>query len=128
MIGIKAADIDWRKVWPALEVFEGLSGGCTTVEALAHEIDTGMRQLWVCGDWQAVVLTSVHPDCVTIDFCLGVEREDWQEQVDAVVCAWARSLGKSRVKSTGRPGWTKFARAMGYRETQREFEKEVGHG
>jgi hypothetical protein len=125
LIGVPVAYVDWRRVWPVLGHFAIRSGGTTTAEALALEIKGGMRQLWICGDWQAVVLTQVHPDCVSIDFCAGFGREDWQEDVDETIRAWALELGKSRIKVLARPGWAKFARERGYRETHREFERTV---
>jgi hypothetical protein len=125
LIGVPAPDIDWRLLWPWLEGFAERSHGTTTADALAHEIDNQLRQLWVCGDWQAVVLTSVHPDAIKIDFCAGTERGDWQQSIDETVCAWARATGKRWVLSLARPGWTKYARERGYRETHREFAKEI---
>jgi hypothetical protein len=120
---LRAADAERLRPW--LEHFAARSHGRATAESLASDIASHVRQAWVCGDYQAVVLTSVHPDAVTIDFCAGRRRQDWQQDVDETVCAWARSLGKRWVISSARPGWTAYARERGYRETHREFAKEI---
>jgi hypothetical protein len=123
--GIPADDVDLDQLRPWLLHFEARSHGTTTARALEWAILGRDRQLWVCGDWQAVVLTSVHPDAVRIDFCAGRRREDWQQSVDEVIGAWARSLGKTYVISLARPGWAKYARERGYREIHREFAKRI---
>jgi hypothetical protein len=120
---LRPADIGKLRPW--LEHFAARSHGTTTAEALAVEIAEQMRQAWVCGDYQAVILTSVHPDAVKIDFCAGSRRQEWQQDVDETVCAWARELGKRWVISLARPGWTAYARERGYRETHREWAKEI---
>jgi hypothetical protein len=123
--GIPVEQIDWPRLEPFLAHFAGRSGGTATVDGLVTDIQKRIRQLWVCGDWQAVLLTQVHPDCVSMDFCAGFRRQDWMDDMDAVICAWAKSLGKSRVKALVRVGWARHSKAYGYRETHREFLKEI---
>lgn len=113
------------QVWPFLENFAERSLGRVTAEGLFEAIRVRDRQLWVLGDWQAVVLTSVGRESVTIEHCAGTDREDWQQEVDETICAWARSLGKRRVFSLARPGWAKYARERGFREIHREWVKEI---
>lgn len=125
MIGIPADRIDRGKVWQWLEHFAKRSHGTATAQGLLDELKLELRQLWVIGDYQAVVLTQVHPDAISIDFCAGSRREEWQDVVDLMVTAWARDIGKKWVLSRARPGWTRYARARGYRETHREFVKEA---
>jgi hypothetical protein len=125
VIGTPVDLIDWPRLEPFLHHFAARSRGMTTVDGLTTEIKAKMRQVWVCGDWQAVVLTQVHPDCVTMNFCAGFRREDWMDTVDPVLCAWARSLGKSHVRALARAGWSRAAKARGWRETHREYTKEI---
>jgi hypothetical protein len=123
---LRPADIGRLRPW--LEHFAARSHGTTTAEALAEEIAGQLRQAWECLDYQAVVLTSVHPDAVKIDFCAGRRRQDWQQDVDETVCAWARALGKRWVLGLVRPGWAGYARERGYREIHREMMKDLGDG
>lgn len=124
MIGVPVSEID-RSVMPWLEHFASRSHGTMTAGDLYNDLMNEERQLWVCGDWQAVVLTSVQDNAVSIDCCAGDRREEWQDMVDMVVTAWARTLGKRWVRSVARPGWARYARARGYREAHREFVKEA---
>ena len=110
---------------PFLENFEARSMDRITVPALVDGIRSAMKQVWVCDDFKAVALTSVGPTFVSVDCCSGSDRFDWQDQLEAELTAWARHLGKKRIFLMGRPGWSKRAKELGYRECHREMVKEL---
>ncbi len=113
------------RVWPFLENFAQRSDGRWTAQELFAAICCADKQLWVVGDYQAVLLTSVGPEWVNIEHCAGHGRMGWQQAIDDEICDWARATGKKRVFALTRPGWAKYGKLRGYREIHREFVKEL---
>lgn len=110
---------------PFVENFAARSLERLTVDELVGKIKSANMQVWVCGDFQAVALTSVSETCVTVECCSGSDRMDWQDDLDAELTAWARHLGKKRLFLMARPGWSKRAKQIGYVEKHREMCKEL---
>lgn len=127
IVGIPAAQyLDHREsVLPFLENFARRSLGRWTVDQLEVDVMARDRQIWNINDFQAVGMTSVGAEAVNIEACSGVRRHEWQEEFDDTVKKWARSLGKKRIIATVRPGWARFGKARGYRETHREMTLEL---
>ena len=125
--GVPAADVPlhYDRIWALLEKCAVRSTGRKSARDLYDDCRTGNKQLWVVGHYQAILLTHVGDDYVSIDFCAGTGRLQWQEAIDAEICGWARHLGKKRVFALGRPGWDSFSKSAGYREINREYVKDV---
>lgn len=110
-----------ERLRPFIDSFSGrVRGG-----ELMQSLEEGRRQCWVCGDWQAVCLTSVESDWVNIEFCSGRDRHEWENALEVVLMAWAKSMGKHAIYAMVRPGWAKLAKRNGWTEVHREFRKEV---
>lgn len=85
----------------------------------------GKRQAWVVNDWQGLVLTDVTRLAVRITHGAGRNRNEWIDEFHAHIREWAKHLGKKRIISLARVGWSKDAKARGFRETHREFVMEL---
>jgi len=129
--GVQADEL-WD-VWPHVAVyfksFEDRAGGDLTAGQLLEQIVKKTRQMWVAiidGKVKACALTQVMDppaETVVLDFCAGEGREDWRDDMVAEIEAWARHLGKRRVRIICRPGWAREIK--GYRETHRVIEKDL---
>lgn len=114
-----------RQIRPFLEAFAERDLEGETAEGFEAMVRRGVYQVWCLADWKACALTIIRPEAVLITHCGGRDREEWQEAFDDAVSEWCVSIGRKRVISSARPGWTRFAKSRGYRETHREFVKEV---
>lgn len=125
--GMQSASYDEfaHRLAPFLQNFADRSHACHTVEGIVEHIRQKMLQVWVCGDFQAVALTRVEPENVHIDFCSGSDRFDWQDALHEEVAAWGRHMGKKRIFIMGRPGWSKGAKGVGFREIHRQMMREL---
>lgn len=108
-----------------LRSFEDRSQGRLTVEGITDSILEADKQVWVCGDFHSVCLTSVCEDYVTIEACAGRSREEWQDELLSTIEAWAMSLGKKRVFMMARPGWSRWSKTKGYRPVHIETMKDI---
>ena len=128
--GIHAADIPAYsdRIAPFLLNFAEKSHARTTALQLLDAIMARDMQVWVCGDFQAVCLTSVHPEHIEINCCAGVDREDWQDELEAHIAEWAAHLGKKRLIMITRPGWSRWAKTKGYKLAHTEMVKELHDG
>lgn len=112
------------RLMPFLQNFADRSGGRVKVEDLIERIKDTDSQVWVCGDFQAVAMTHIGPEYVSIDYCSGTDRADWQDDLLSEVEAWAKHHGCQRVFIFGRPGWSKWAKSKGFKEAHREMVRE----
>lgn len=78
-------------------------------------------QVFCINNFQALCLTAVSPEAVSIEACAGRDRIEWQDDLDDAIKGWARQEGKARVISMMRPGWVRHAKTRGYREGHREM-------
>lgn len=114
-----------ERVWPFLENFARRDVDGITAEEIANDIRNADSQLWIVGDFQAVLVTRVTRDAVRLMMCAGVRRHEWQDAVDKEMREWARALGKKRIVALARPGWSAFGRDKGYREKHRQMVLEL---
>lgn len=59
------------RMMPALKSIAGRSHSRWSVEDIVDEIRAHTVQVWVCGEYQAVALTRVWPEAVSIVACAG---------------------------------------------------------
>ncbi|WP_299949073.1 hypothetical protein [uncultured Ruegeria sp.] len=125
--GVPAAEIPslLDSLKPFIEKFASISRGRFTVKTLFQDIMERDRQVWVAGDFQAVCMTSIGLSSVNIDFCAGVRAREWQSDLEQEIRTWAISLGKKRIFVTGRRGWERFGKPLGYREIERNYMLEL---
>ena len=116
------------QIWPYLDGFAARDLDGSTAEGLARDILSRDRQMWAINDFQAFALTKVTSKAVRITHCAGERAEEWRDALDDEMRAWAQSMGKARVISLARPGWSKYAKSRGYREAHREMVLELNNG
>lgn len=128
--GIRAADVPLYagKLAPFLINFAEHSHARSTAIQLLEAVMREEMQVYVVDDFKAVCLTSVHPEHIEINCCAGVDREDWQDALEAHIAEWAAHLGKKRMIMITRPGWSKWARTRGYKTAHVELVKELHDG
>ena len=114
-----------EKILPFLQGFVDRDYAGLTVEDLERGILDKTRQVWVIGDFKAVVLTNVTPEAVGITHGAGSDRHEWEQEFEALISEWARAQGKKRVISMARPGWCRDAKKRGWKETHREMVMEL---
>lgn len=107
-------------VRPMIEKMSERSSGRWTAETLEWDLLSRDRQAWVVGRFQALCLTHVGPEHVGIDGCVGEGVNDWWDDLHAKIKEWAQSLGKKRIIVLARPGWYKFGKQLGYKQTHIE--------
>lgn len=110
--------------------FEDRSKGTLKAEELAEDVKRGERQCWIVWDGtiRACALTEVndrHLRTVTVTHCAGRGRSDWQDLLMAELAAWARHIEAQRLITVSRPGYTKFLKSIGFRETHRVMEQDL---
>jgi hypothetical protein len=136
IIGVPSTAV--RTIWPHVEEyfasFEERAQGEVTAEELLSLVEAQHRQCWIAADnkkvW-ACALTRVDNNplgTVQLDFCAGEDRDKWRDKLVHEIERWAAHRGAGRVRIICRPGWTKELRKLGYRETHRVLEKEMGNG
>lgn len=110
-----------ERLAPFIENFAMRSLGRCSAADIATKIKATDYQCWVVDDFKAVCLTSLGDDNVTISFCSGTDREEWQDDLEEEIAAWAKFKGVHRLFLVGRPGWSKWAKGRGYSEAHREM-------
>ncbi len=113
---------------PFLTGFAERGQNRVTAGELAQRIMDRDAQVWVVDDFTAVCMTSVYQEFVEINFCAGTGREDWQDELETVIAAWARELGKGRLIMVTRPGWSKWAKMRGYALAHVELVRNLSDG
>lgn len=128
--GMNARDVPLYagKLAPFLLNFAEHSHARSTAIQLLEAVMREEMQVYVVDDFKAVCLTSVHPEHIEINCCAGVDREDWQDALEAHIAEWAAHLGKKRMIMITRPGWSKWARTRGYKTAHVELVKELHDG
>ena len=114
-----------QRLLPFLQNFADRSHSRWSVPGILDEIASEDVQVWVCNDFQAVALTRVWPEAVSIVACAGSERGEWCEDLEAEIRLWAKSKGKRHLLIDGRPGWSRWLKSLGYQEAHREMVVEL---
>jgi len=131
IIGLQPENIAelWPLLKPAFDSFAERASDGTTHGYLADCLNK-KRQCWIVYDGavKAVALTEVSTGekaVVDLTHCYGQGREDWQEELVSEVMDWGKSIGAVHFRAICRPGWTKFLKGMGMRETHRVMERAI---
>lgn len=111
---------------PHFQDFERATHGDLSAEELRDDVRTSARQMWIAFDVNtyhvmAVALTRVERGTLWLEFCNGVHRELWQDDMVNAVMDFARKLDK-RLICYARTGWAKHLKKFGMKETHRIFE------
>ena len=122
---------DMARVYPLVEwhfdSFAERSNGATLSTDLLTEVETEKKQCWIAWDdgVRACALTQVltgRVKVVEVTHCAGKGREDWQGPIMEEIMNWARHIGATQLMTINRPGYTKFLKGLGLKETHRIME------
>lgn len=113
------------KIWPHLERLERHDKDGQTAEEYEEKILARDLQVWSLNEFEAIAVTTVSRDAVRLEWVVGRNRHNWQEDLDKALRSWATHLGKKRILVTARPGWASFAKKTGYREAYRTYEAKL---
>jgi len=126
-------DAESHPLWPAMR--EMLK---PAAEFGGLPIEDGDHCVWIAFDGLTVfgVVTTILWDDGEASILLGAgtRLHDWMPQMEAVVSAWARDCGATKLTMKGRKGWGRFARPFGWvaLDTDNEgrvlFEKDLTDG
>lgn len=102
----------WDRVEPLLKRVVKPETGWS-LQAVLTALQMGTFQLWVIGDFQAVVITQVQdrPEqrVFWVQFIVGDGMQDWLDDWIAVQEAFAREHKCAAVEFSGRKGWRKIS-------------------
>ena len=117
---------DIASVWPGVKALlsEAVTrdGSTMTLDALADELLSGRKQLWVGASGargiEAVLVTEIIQHsavrALVMVLCIGVDRGRWLSHLDAVV-AFARENHCGILRALSRPGWRRDLAKIGFR-------------
>lgn len=101
----------WHKVEPLLARVVKPQTGYALPHVLT-ELQLGNMQLWVIGDFQAIVVTMVQSrplhKVLWVQFLAGENMDEWLPDWVQVQEAYARALDCEAVEFCGRKGWGKI--------------------
>ncbi len=98
--------------------------GEESLEEIAEKLRTGNMQMWVLGDEDdysilGVVLTKVQTcgktKLLNLSLCSGEAFDSWTPHL-AMLEEWGRAQGCEYVTATGRRGWKRKLKPLGYKE------------
>jgi len=119
----------WERVLPLLHrVIKPMTGYSTS--ALYSELISGLSQLWVIGDFQAIVVTSVQQrplhKILWVQFLAGSKLGHWLDDWITVMEAFAKAHDCVAIEFSGRPGWNWIQKQHpDYRAVSTTFRKEL---
>ena len=100
----------WDRVEPLLKRVVKPETGYDLYSVLT-QLQLGTMQLWVIGDFQGVVVTTVlkRPlhKVFWVQFMAGSDMKNWLDDVGEVLEAYATHIGCKMIEFSGRPGWNK---------------------
>ncbi len=109
---------EWSRCRPWIEAALPYCYGTHTIEDVERQIAEGRLQFWP--GMRCAVVTEIveYPRLKALNFFLiGGELDELLTQMHPVIVEWAKALGCTRVASTGRKGWERVLRPLGYGKT-----------
>jgi len=100
----------WPKVEPILaRVVKPQTG--YDLESVLTGLQLGMMQLWVIGDFLAVVVTTIQTrplhNVLFMQFVAGTDMDSWLDDWITLVDEFARQQGCAAIEFGGRKGWNR---------------------
>lgn len=109
---------EWERCKPWIEAALPSACGTHTIEDVEIAITDGSMQFW-SGRACAVVSEIVaYPQLKALNFFLvGGNLDELRNEMEPMICAWAKGHGCSRVMIVGRPAWPRLLQKQGYQRT-----------
>ena len=125
---------EWVRCRPWIEAALPYCYGTHSIEDVERQIAEGRLQFWP-GERCAVVTEIVeYPRLRALNIFLvggdprsepGASLDELLEKMEPAVIAWAKALGCTRVAQTGRRGWSRVLKPLGYETTLSVMLKEI---
>ena len=119
----------WDRIEPLLRrVVKPQTG--QTMDSVLYALQMTQTQLWVIGDFQAIVITSIEQRplhrVLWVQFCAGDYMDEWLDDWIAVQEEFARANDCAAVEFSGRKGWNKIhQKHRDYKPVLTTFRKEL---
>src|SRR5262245_33552234 len=106
---------EWRRCKPWIEAALAYAHGTHTIKDIESGIAAGKFQFWPGRACAAVTEIIVYPRLTALNFfLLGGDLDVLLNDMEPAVCAWAKSIGVSRVFGVGRKGFERVLKSKGY--------------
>lgn len=118
----------WERAEPVLARVVTPETGYS-LETLLTELQMARMQLWVIGDFQAIVVTTIVPrplhKILWLQFFVGDKMDEWLGDWVKVQDEFARFNNCVAVEACGRVGWDKAAKPFGFERVFSVVRKEL---
>lgn len=119
----------WDKVTPILSRVVKPQTGYRLDDVLTR-LQLAQWQLWVIGDFQAIAVTEIQVrplhKVLWVQFIAGDRVDDWLEDWEAVLEAFAKANDCLAVEFNGRRGWHKFQHKFkDYKPVMTTYRREI---
>ena len=111
----------WEEVAPLLKPAVDRSGGRFLIEDVYHLLRNGKCQLWVIFEEGVIVACCTtsfteYPQkrMLTGQFLGGKHLSYWATKLDHVLESWGRDNGCAGIELTGRRGWVRVLKKLGW--------------
>jgi len=128
---------EWSRCRPWIEAALPWCYGTHTIEDVERGIAEGRLQFWPGEKCACVTEIIEYPRLKALNFFLvggdptspdglrGAGLDELLNRMEPAVIAWAKALGCTRVASTGRKGWSKALKPLGYEHVLYTMLKEL---
>ena len=100
----------WPQIQDLLTAVVTPNTGCS-LESVREDLQKGIAQLWVIGDFQAIAITYIQQRPVHkvlwIQYLAGHGRDEWLDDWRIIAEEYAQYNGCAAVEFSGRHGWLK---------------------
>jgi len=111
----RSAACEWSRCRPWIEAALPYCYGTHAIEDVERQIAEGRLQFWPGEKCACVTEIIEYPRLKALNFFLiGGDLSELLQKMEPAVIAWAKAAGCTRVASTGRKGWSKALKPLGY--------------
>jgi len=111
---------NWPRVVPLLQkLIDRLPRTGMTIEALARDIQTGRKRVWIWNDFEAILLTTIAQQqngrlYCSLSWAAGAGFLDCGDDLLPPIEEYAKTQGCFAVEIMGRKGWERLTKPYGY--------------
>lgn len=124
----------WDQVEPMLKKAADISDGRFTIDHIRDMLLRDQNHLWVVFYPPMRVVSAVttvfnvYPGnkWLSVQFLGGEEMREWIGELVEVMSRWSKDNGCAGIECSGRPGWSRVLLPLGFLESNRFYQKEIG--
>lgn len=119
----------WALAKPHIEAALMAVPPMETIADVERKIGSGHYQLWLADKSAAVTSIQVYPQTKTLTVIHGGgDLGELLDNVEPVLCEYARAMGCDAMMGTGRKGWERPLQSRGYGFAWITMHKDLGNG